>query len=541
MSTRATFFGIEIGKTGLYVSQKGLDVTGHNIANVDTAGYTRQRLNNTAYDPYNGLSLLKPMDRAMVGGGAKVQLLEQIRSAFLDRQFRTEQTASSYWEVRTQGLTYVESLFESVSGQLAMTEAIQNLFTSFNTVSADPADQEQRTVLKQEAVKLCEQFNHMYQSLIDLQKGQDTAVKTVTEHSNTMAGQIADLNKAIYAFEIDGMPANDLRDKRNLLIDQLSAIVDIEYTGDAIGSKCQIKVAGEILVDHKKVNALEVGKVPNPLGTSEEPVWEVRWSARPDDVPPFPLTALNLDPATGGLTGGELLAHIKLRDGTEQNEPGIPYYINQLNNLARAMVQNINAIHREGYTHPAGGASVQGVNFFQEEAVYNTPGDPTSGIDYYDVSSITAGNIRISDALKDSVYNIAASTTKITLGPPPEELQIGNNENMLKLFALSHTPNLMLTGVPGGPIAIGDFESFVSSITLDVATSLGHSKHKGNTSYSLLLGADTQRLSISGVSLDEEMTQLIKYNHAYSGASRVITAMDEALDVLINRTGRVGL
>ena len=527
MSTRATFFGIEIGKTGLFVSQKGLDVTGHNIANVDTAGYTRQRLNNTAYDPYNGLSLLKPMDRAMVGGGAKVQLLEQIRSAFLDRQFRTEQTANSYWEVRTQGLTYVESLFESVSGQLAMTEAIQDLFTAFNTVSADPADQEQRTVLKQEAVKLCEQFNHMYSALIDLQKGQDTAVKTVAEHINTMAGQIADLNKAIYAFEIDGTPANDLRDKRNLLIDQLSAIVDIEYTGDAIGSKCQIKVAGEILVDHKMVNGLEVIKVPNPLGTvaeGYEEVWQVNWSERPGTVPLFTRKPLDLTQ----LTGGELLSHINLRDGTDQAEPGIPYYINQLNTLARAMVQNVNAIHRDGWTHPASGASVQGVDFFH-------PGNTG------DINEVTAGNIRISDELLDSVYNIAASTKKITLGPPPEEMQIGNNENMLALFALSHTPDLVLTGVPGAPIAIGDFESFISSITLDVATSLGHSKHKGNTSYSLLLGADTQRQSISGVSLDEEMTQLIKYNHAYSGASRLITAMDEALDVLINRTGRVGL
>jgi len=111
---RSTFFGIEIGKTGITMSQLGLDVTGHNIANADTKGYTRQRLITTAYDPYSTIGRLLPVESAKVGGGAKIKILDQIRDRYLDIRFRAENTTNSYWTKRSQGLTYVEAYFDNV-------------------------------------------------------------------------------------------------------------------------------------------------------------------------------------------------------------------------------------------------------------------------------------------------------------------------------------------------------------------------------------------------------------------------------------------
>jgi flagellar hook-associated protein 1 FlgK len=225
-------------------------------------------------------------------------------------------------------------------------------------------------------------------------------------------------------------------------------------------------------------------------------------------------------------------------------------------------------LHRQGWTHPAadaGGVSRQGVDFFAgavEKPDLNNPivdengdpvldgdGNPTYGT-YLDVSGVTAGNIDISDALKESVYNIAASSDECVLDDSDSgKLKVGNNKTMSALFNLQVNPSIQLIrpDTTAGALAgatvnrgIGTFSGQISSITMDIATTLNNTDKKVATGTTLLLAADTQRTSISGVSLDEEMTSLIKYNHAYNGASRVITAMDEALDRIINSMGLVG-
>jgi len=136
-----------------------------------------------------------------------------------------------------------------------------------------------------------------------------------------------------------------------------------------------------------------------------------------------------------------------------------------------------------------------------------------------------------------SEFNIAASDRLVVLGVNnPDTLMEGNQNNARKLYEIFNRTDIMLGGV-----AIGGLNSFMDGIVTEVATTLSKSKSFTTNHNIQLLSVTNQRTSVSGVSLDEEMTNLIRYQHAYSGSSRVITAMDEALDVLINRTGRVGL
>ena len=776
---RATFSGLEIGKSALTLSQLGLDVTGHNIANVDTNGYTRQRIISTAYDPFATIGKALPASQALIGSGVKVLIHDQIRSAYLDNRYRTVNSINSYWQKRTENLTYLESFFDNVNEETSINYSIANFFGAVKVLAEDSVEGAPRKLLQTAGLDLVQQLNSIYEGLIDLQETQNLAVKVTVEEINRIATDIVELNKAIYGFEVTGNIALDLRDKRNLLLDDLSAIIPIDYREYPDGrgqTVLEVKIGGEILVDHDKQFELAVRETANAI-PGEDPVWEVIWKSReildtdpgaeynvylykgsdknhpisfsvdmtdrtqvadavrklndlakqfnrlnvlydsvngiaptistaptapdladydndPDnkdykaalaaynkalaaynasqadynsavsiinqmcgyfDPADFPLSidcdegghhaVITLDglvfsrsagcvdsnkisycldfypPTIAGaeepllITGGELKAYIDMRDSYDVHTPGIPYYIEMLNNLARALVLEINAVHRAGYTEdivrpaflglPDG--SIQGVDFFGAkdkdgnyislDTFLNDPGyladlagldaevnsliddmildsshaswaetvmDPFDDTDpdYTDkrdalygelfnakfaqlynanysgyITLVTAKNICLSEAVQNSEFNIACSTNLIVKHGDPDKLQSGNNENSNLLYELFLRKDIAIIGGAD----VGSFDGFATSIRFDVANTLSFAKKTAENNAILTLAADNQRIAISGVSLDEEMTNLIKYQHSYNGAARVITAMDEALDKLINGTGRVGL
>ena len=523
MSFRPTFYGIEIGRSGLTVSQYGLDVTGHNIANVDTAGFTRQRLINTAYDPYTSIMKFKPVENALIGQGAYVLVHDQIRSAFLDRQFRTEQTLFSTWAIRNQGLAYVEALYEgSNSSNIAV--GLDALFKAFNLETNEAADSEQRVNIQNAGLNFAQNLNIIYERLVEQQSNQNTAVDAIVQRINTLSQNMVELNDSIFAFEMGGKyHANDLRDKRNLILDELSALVDITYEEynddptDPLHTKLIVKMGGHTLVDHLERNELLCITQPNEI-TGEDDVYIPIWK---DDGTPLIVT------------GGEMRGHLDLRDSMDIDLPGIPYFVEQLNNLCRAVAQEINELHYTGFTHPsAPGGSHDGIDFFYVDRSSGTA----------DYSSVTAKDFRLSDEVKASEYNIASSSTFIEMNPDdPEEMVIGNQEIALAIHRLLDKVDVKLFESTPDEVAIGSLSNFVTSMLLGVGLTKQQSQTRSDNQQTQLLAVDNQRTSISGVSLDEEMTNLIKYTHAYNGSSRVITTMDDALDTLINRTGRVGL
>jgi len=592
---RGTFLGLEIGRTGLTTAQFGLDVTGHNISNLDTEGYTRQRIVQTAYDPFSTIGKFAPVGQGLVGGGTRVKILDQIRSAFLDRRFRDEVSTHAYWETRTQSLSYVESFFDNVNEKTSINYSIAQFFGSMTEVAKDPVSGAPRTLMQTTAMDFVQQLNMIYEGLIDLQKVENRAIETKVNLINDMAEDLRDLNVAIYTFELTGMIANDLRDKRNLLLDELAKIADIEYKEypDQFGhSMMEVKLAGSILVDHDRVNELTIAWEQNVLGPDEEPVAIPIWKSwTPDDYDPHNPEKNVLSESTISaarfdkfLKSGELKAHIDMRDGfggTVNNvDKGIPYYIDMVNNLARSMMMEINGQHIQGWSdHPDGSKTgilffeVQGLTYpdgteidfndfvvFYDDSTPPVPMDKTAaGFDPADAAFkrfevpddvlylVTAKNLTLSKEVEASAYNIAASSVEI--GRPtnagtsgdPEQLQRGNNENIKDMYELFRKTGITIFGDTRITKDIGSFDEFGTTIRFDVGTTLNSAKQLGETSRILLLAADNQRTAVAGVSLDEEMVGLVKFNHAYNGAARVITQMDDALDRLINGTGRVGL
>ena len=515
---RPTFYGMEIAKTGLFMSQLGMDITAHNIANVDTPGYTRQRLVTQSIDPYNALYRLKPLNTYKVGGGVELKILDQIRDEFLDLQFRNQQSNYSLWATRAQGLRYIEPLFDELWGGGSLRTAISGLFDAFAELTRNPSDREPREVTRQAALTMIDAFQQTYNSLLMQVDVQNQAIKGTAEAINTIIEQIALLNNTIQNYEYNNPMhmANDLRDKRNLLLDQLSALIDVEY--EQRDGYLNIKTAGGL--------TLVEGQNANKITYKEPPDFDAALGYAPyqlflaTDTPVFGFIMLDMS----NVKGGELAGHLQLRDCADALNPGIPYFMRQLNMLAGAIVEEINALHKNGWTFPG---SENGVPLVSR-----------SGVDFFASFSVPPGicdangniGLKLSQDILDSVWNIACSDEQILL-LDPATAKGGNNRTALLLADLINSATLD---------NIGNIYSFMTSLTVEVAAAIKHAAGISGALGANLLNIDNNRNSICGVSLDEEMTNMLKYQHSYDASARMITAMDEMLDTLINRMGVVG-
>ncbi|WP_129723366.1 flagellar hook-associated protein FlgK [Xylanivirga thermophila] len=521
----STFYGLEIARKGLYASQKGLDVTGHNVANVNTPGYTRQRLTVKSIPPPANSGLYRSVGKGMAGGGVDIQSLDQIRDGYLDRQYRRESMHLGEWTIKSNTLGYIEDIFREPS-DASINAALADLYASMQEMSKNPESQEIRTLVRQDAIKLTESIHHYYDQLVQLQKEQNDAIAVTVDEINDMVVQIRDLNEQIFKFEVGGEKANDLRDKRNMLLDELSQIIKLDYYESPDG-RFRVDIDGMPLVDHMHYNLIEVrADKDNPIyeGQTGEPQYlnklnNVYWKDSDLKVP---------------INGGEIKGYVDMRDGNTPDNMGIPYMIRQLNNFAAGLTKAFNEVHSKGYPIPNDSKTYSELEISDEGG---------AGINFFEPpEGITAKNIKVSDAILESVFNIACSGQKLEPSSPndPDYQQKiknwGDNKNALEMLKIRNKNNIKLED----GILIGNLEDYFKKVISELAVESSHSTKMAKGQQILTGHIQNQRLSISGVSLDEEMTNLITYMHSYSAAARTITAMDEMLETLINRTGLVG-
>jgi flagellar hook-associated protein 1 FlgK len=494
------FYGLQIAKTALAVSQKAINLTGHNISNANTAGYTRQRLIVQAIDASYPHSKISQVNKGAIGGGVSVTMVDQIRSDYLDRQFRNQNTKLGYWQTRADELEYIETVINELSDS-SISTAMADFFDSLSDLAADPSSKEIRTTVQQNALKMTETFNQYYDQLVDLQNTYNDSMKLTVDDINGLLNGITSYNQQIFAYELSGEKANDLRDKRNLLLDQLSGLINITCS-ETSGGQLVVSCDGVDLVNHTTVTLLEARPELTGEVSGEPGYYEIY---------------LGSSSTVFSYSGGKLQAFKDLRDSTAVDNIGVPRILQSLNTLAQSIAEQFNAIHSTGYTMPYGAtASQTGINLF----------DVPSG----DYSLITAGNFALSAEVLDNVFNIAASSELIDL--TAANTQAGNNIIALAMVTLSASK-----GLPG----VDNFENYLKSTVVEVGIESATSKKNADSQQTIMDNISERKQSISGVSLDEEMIQLVSYQHSYSAAARVLTAIDEALDVLINRTGRVGL
>lgn len=590
----STFSGLEIGRSGLTAAQVGLHITGQNISNADTPGYSRQRVKTAPIEPVGRGYLLRQITQATnIGQGVTVLSIEQLRSAYLDEQYRGQYASFNNSEFRLQGLTYLENLFNETKEDTSLTTTIASFFTALSKFSEDTTSEAARTTVQQTALSLTESFNMIFGEMVDLYNDQNSSIKTVATQINLLAEQIADLNDKISEYEHTHVKANELRDMRNVLLDKLSGYAGISYTEDEHGM-VNITLSGETIVDGIEAKSIEissaterVNKLCTELGALNDKILnadingltpeekqelytqrdglkaalqgmsdKLSFAEKGDGT--LKVTLNYADNDTKSIVGidlvdgntvtaadsakllefegareeltlklgdsyltvdnvksGELSAHLFLRDGNSEQESGIPFYISKLNDLARTITQSVNEVMNKGWTYPdesKGLDSRNNVDMFEDFG------------NSFDL--VTAGNFTLSKDVMESVWNIAGSSEKIDLNASSGSTNAANNIIALELSRLINTG------------AYGDkLDSLVSHLGLDIYSL----RNELDVRHTLVESIDNQRQSISGVSIDEEAVNLIKYQQIYSACSRVITAIDQQLDKLINNTGRVGL
>nr|HQA48354.1 flagellar hook-associated protein FlgK [Bacillota bacterium] len=247
----SSFTGLNIVVKGLYAQQRALDVTGHNIANVNTEGYARQRAVMETTRPMQVLG-----GRGMLGSGVEIQQIQRIRNTFLDVKFWGENTVLGEWSSKSQFLTEIEMVFNEPS-DAGLNSVINSFFSALQDLSngEKAADLTVRETVRQTAIAFTNCLNDMAARFEKIQTDANFAVETKVNEINSYAQQISELNRQIMRYELDGSNANDLRDRRDLLVDKLSSIVDVKTFEDSDG-RFRVSIGGRLLVNHVSYNQL---------------------------------------------------------------------------------------------------------------------------------------------------------------------------------------------------------------------------------------------------------------------------------------------
>ena len=291
------FLGFNTATSGLFTARTALDVTSHNISNANTKGYSRQIAEQRATNP-----LPTATGKGMIGTGSEVYGINQIRSFYLDTKYWSENSILGQYSVKKTQLSLIESLFNEPSDS-GFNVIFNNLFEAINGVVNNADSGEHRSALKEAGVTLTEYFNSTAQHLKKYQRDLNFEIKTKVEEINVIARKIQSLNKQIFKYEMDGSKANDLRDERAKLVDQLSKIVNVEveeietnpdvisgkYSGVEYRDKSEkhfrVKINGQILVDHFYATELRLVPRENSAGDDIkynpediEGLYDIKWA-----------------------------------------------------------------------------------------------------------------------------------------------------------------------------------------------------------------------------------------------------------------------
>lgn len=251
-----TFFGLDIGKTGLFTSQSGLNTTAHNISNVETKGFTRQVIDQQA-----GAALRANGRHGMIGTGVDVLQIRQTRSEYYDEKYRNNNSIYGGYSTKGDYMGQIEGYLNEIQLQ-GFTTTFDKMYDAIQELEKDPSNLTVRNQVMNVAESFCEYFNSLSTNLKAVQEDCNFEIKNQVNRVNAMAAEIASLTKQINAVEIGGSNANDLRDQRNLLIDELSGLINVSVeetkNGDVGLTDFIVKVDGQTLVDTYDVHTLSV-------------------------------------------------------------------------------------------------------------------------------------------------------------------------------------------------------------------------------------------------------------------------------------------
>lgn len=580
MRSSTTFSAFTAARLGLYASQKGLSVTGNNISNINTTGYTRQALEQISLR-VGGADRYTSTTNFVIGSGALTTGVSQMRDPYLDIRYRTEVASVGAMETKSAGLKELSGVLDEVAdgdGDGIIEKQFNDLVTQLQNMNTDHAsDDVYDTLVRSSAESLIRLFNNYAERLTGIQENQAESFKQDVSSVNDILASIQTLNDTIMKSDLHGDSALELRDQRNLLIDQLSKYIKVDATYESVSigagsaiEKLVIKTAGDparTLVDGNYVTELSLD--PDTYALSLAALTDQRGTTLKDSVA-VDLTDTEL---TGSLQASQELltksgefstADDIAADPDAATKRGIPYYQKALDGLAQKFAAVLNEANT-GYLRDTQGnyvTSTGGILIKQsdipstgltdtQKGLLTSSGVSLGGVLFSnsgngdDTTGITASNISISSSWASGIARIQNSFVQGTA--KPGQVSSSDNRNIVHIIALMDSDQVYLPGDVDANAATATQQYFQGSFQ-EMLINMQATLAQDSTSTSTLLDnysaaateLDTNRESVSGVDLNDEAMSLMQYQKSYSAACRLMTTIDETLDKLINGTGIAG-
>lgn len=557
------FAGLRLALTALQAQQRSVDVAAQNVANANTPGYSRQTANLVNI----GAPAVPAVWSKFVGDGQGVQVdsVTRFRDQFMEIQAALQHGSMASLDQASSTMNAIQQLFNEPSDS-GIQKQLSDFWAGFDDVANNPADSAARTQLLERADTLSASFNSISRNL-NQQKVDTTSELGATVASiNSMAQSIATLNKAIKANTISGLPVNDLEDQRDLLANQLS-----EASGASLRAgpfnQVNVMLSGTALVQEDTASALTVD--------ASGPGAVVRWANNNSQAA-----------VTSGKAGGELDAI----NGT------IPNYLAKLDNVATTLRDQVNQLHGTiagslavanqdqtaagnlqfdvsldngafatvtlagaDWSGAGGAAALEGALQTAIDAALGA-GNATATVSGGNGSALTIGiaptathdlQVRATGA-NTGFANLLGETAVGSDGIGGRQFFTGSDAATLSVSAaLTNNPGAIAAGTAaGGPLDASNalnlaelatsatgadavYRQAIVQLGVDTQTATSRNQIQQSATSSL----DNARMQNSGVSIDEEMTNLVQFQHGYDAAARLMTTIDSMLDTLINHTG----
>lgn len=467
------FSAIQSALSGLLAHRRAIDVIGQNITNVNTEGYTRQRVDLAAVGSSVGSARWSTYQA--FNGGVTIEGINRIRDQFLDVRQRREAAADAAASQQATILSSIEGLMPEPS-TTGLSAQLAAFWGAWDDAAANPASIPARSAVLSQAATLAQTFTSLSTALTDYRSGLLTSLQTAVAQINSDAGEVAQLNGAIQKAVAAGGDANDLRDRRDLLVDRITSATGASVIQRSDGT-VSLSIGGNQLVSGDRVNnlsAVMVGPLPSPLNTVPMQNVSLQWA----------------DGSAVTSTGGQLSATLTGLNNT------VPRWLSELDGVAGALVSQVNALHTTGH----GLNTVTDIN-----------------LNFFDPAATTAATISLSSDVSGQPSRLALAAG----GTGTLDASLAN-----RIAALGDSTT--------GPDALQ--RSLSGRLGIEVSTA----RNRADVQSKVAQQATQARTSYQGVNLDEEMTSLVMSQKAYEASARVLTAVDEMLDTLINRTGLAG-
>lgn len=477
-----SFLMLRIASRALAAQQLAMDVTGQNLANVTTPGYRREQTILTEANPVPMGGFNAANGPSQLGQGVTVETVTRVNDAFLSRSVRSQTSLSGTWSAINQALQQLQPFFSEPSSS-GLSESMTAFFGAWQTVSQNPTSLSARTALLGQAQQLAGTFHSLNQQLLTEQTNLNQSVVDQVGQINSLATQIANLNKSIQNVSSSGQPPNDLLDQRGQLLTQLSQLVNITYTQNSSGA-----------VDiYLGAHPLVVGRQTYQLTTAIDPVSgfnQVQFT----------------DGSVATVQSGTLYGTLSVRGQTQNGVVTgyIPTYLSQLNALAAGLAQAVNTQHAQGVSlDTATNTNPAYANVF-------TFGNTTAG----------AGSITVNpNLLQDPAAIRAASQTGGT----------GDGSNALAIAKIQQENVITYPGQANTTTLQDYYQSLIGQLGLDGQTAAGRSQSANSTLNDLQQALHSK----VGVNPDQSSVSLIQEEQSYKAAAKVVLTEQSVMNALL--------